>query len=407
MTFEEIFAGNIPETIEESTVALREITTAARISVAVSSLLLADAWKGHFAGHKKEWMRWASETTSLEDSDIYHRLAIGRMLLAIRGKAVLFKKLMNLRGDNLLILTRFLKNGEDTSTARLESFLTVHPEAWDLDRDALRALVGKEFGEEPKRDESLLPGFDAMMDKILGADAKVLAKTVSDDRTAEKAVTNGCNLLTVSLFYESRKAEENPTAVNLDRLQRIKNTLLENLNTIEALLSASQQVAENGAETTELDAGKKCGDNNSCRCENHSEHTATNGLHTGKKCGDNNKSATIPAADRHGKEYCRDNRTGGDQSVSASAGEDEAGGSGASEIPAPDAADQKRYGADDDGGSLPVCAGEQSGGVPDFTARGAAQFDPFDVAELAKLDEAAERGGKCKRQSSDFGRDSA
>ena len=395
MTFEEIFAGNIPETIEESTTALRGITRAARISVAVSSLLLADAWLGHFSGHKKEWMQWAVDTTGLEDSDIYHRLAIGRMLLAMRGKAVLFKKLMALRGDNLLILTRFTKTGDEAAVSRLESFLTVHPEVWNLDRDALRTLVGVEFGETPKDQETLLPGFDAMMDKIMRADAEKLVKTISDDKTADKAVTNGCNLLTVSIFYESKKAEENPLAVNLDRLQQIKNVLQNNLNTIEALMSASQQVTDNGTETAELGAGKKCGDNNTDQCENHSEHTATKGLHTAKKCGDNNDSASTPdgcPADSHGKKHCGDNRTGGDQPVSEPAGKDSAGSDGAAEIPASDAADQKRYGADDDGGGLPVCASAQGGGVPDFTARGSAQFDPFDVAELAKLDASAERG---------------
>ncbi len=404
MTFEEIFAGNIPETIEESTTALRGITRAARISVAVSSLLLADAWLGHFSGHKKEWMTWASENTGLEDSDIYHRLAIGRMLLAMRTKAVFFRKLMELRGDNLLILTRFTKNEE--STGRLEAFLTAHPEVWTLDRDGLRTLVGQEFGETAK-DQALLPGFDAMMDKIMRADAKALAETISNDRAADKAVTNGCNLLTVSIFYESKKAEANPGAVDLTRLQQIKNALLDNLNTIEALMAASQQVMVNGTQTAELETGKECGDNNSDHCENSFEHGATNGLRTAEKCGDNSDfeaeeagSGEGPAGDSHGEKHCGDHRTGGDQSVPEPAGEDAAGSGGAAEIPESDGADQKRYGSSDDGGGVPLRGGAQGGPIPDFASRGAAQFDPFDVAEPAKLDQAAEGSAVGQRKKS-------
>ena len=241
MTFEEIFEGRIPETIEESTDALRGITTAARISVAVSGMLLAAAWLGHFANRRSEWMKWALETTGLTDNDIYHRLAIGRMLLALKPKAVLFRKLTRLNGDCLLILTQLTKTENNMlCTGRLESFLAVHPEALELDRDKLRDLVRAELGKAPKKPkDETLPGFEDLLGSLVRLDLEKDYYDLKDRQTADQIILGGLRLLASYIRYEKSAPDQDTV-----KLLKLKHVLLNEVKAIEEAIAEKEEDKE-------------------------------------------------------------------------------------------------------------------------------------------------------------------
>ena len=92
MTYDDIIKGR--ETgREERENLLRGIVHLERISLPVSALLLADTLAEDFPNDGPGWMRWAQEVTGLEQCEIYHRGQIGRLLRALRGQAVVFRRL--------------------------------------------------------------------------------------------------------------------------------------------------------------------------------------------------------------------------------------------------------------------------------------------------------------------------
>ena len=411
MTFEEIFEGRIPETIEESTDALRGITTAARISVAVSGMLLAAAWLGHFANRRSEWMKWALETTGLTDNDIYHRLAIGRMLLALKPKAVLFRKLTRLNGDCLLILTQLTKTENNMlCTGRLESFLAVHPEVWELDRDKLRDLVRAELGKAPKKPkDGTLPGFEDLLGSLVRLDLEKDYYDLKDRQTADQSFLGGLRLLASYIRYEKSAPDQDTV-----KLLKLKHVLLNEVKAIEEAIADKEEDKEEndyhgyfgfdqGVCPGGEDAAEVYGDNTAGSAKTDHNNIII-GFNTAGECGDNTGSASIAGCGDNtaaAENRCGDNTAGSTEAVSEPAGEMPSGGFGAAEVHRDDGEAQTGDGTRDNARGVPLRGGAQVGGVPDPAAGRQKRREPSDLAEPPEMDGAHSGGGETARACAD------
>ena len=203
---------------------------------------------------RKAWLAYAEEATGLTRSECYHRAKVGKLLLDLRDNRVLYRKLITLTGAKLLAISRI-------PVEHIPGFLAVTDVAtmeikevrFEVEKELYR-LDGKPL---PVRDETPeLPGFADLMDGITALGDK-LSAGVCDDDAAEKTMQNGLNLCTCAISYEwAQSRKHGYAAVNRTRLLEAKATLLDQLNSINALLEGGAEEKE-GEDDETLESGRQ------------------------------------------------------------------------------------------------------------------------------------------------------
>lgn len=310
MDFDKIFRdGQIPDTLEEKTILLKRIAVVERRGSVVSALNLAAAYESDFGGDGPRWLDWARNDVGLDKTELYHRLAVGRMLLAVRGRAVLYRKLVGMTVDRLLPLTRIFRLGGADAVI---GFASQRPGIFDMDRDAIRDAVtecicimeGRPVPEKRDRTPNL-PGWESLLDGQDDAGDGIRAAVTTAHR-AHRAAELGDSLLTEWLEFESAHPGED----GLSRLEAMREALAEKIATIEKLMrdtnnassdkhsagtvqteehTTGKQCGNNTefAQTGHHNTGKRCGNNTGEQCGNNTEFVQTERHNTGKQCGNN------------------------------------------------------------------------------------------------------------------------
>ena len=283
MDFDKIFnEGQIPGTLEEKTILLKRIAIVERRGSVVSAINLAAAYEDDFGCDGVRWLDWARDI-GLEKAELYHRLAVGRMLLAVRGQKVLSRKMEAMTVDRLLPLTRLFRTG---GTDAVIGFVSQHPEITEMDREGIRDAVteaicimeGKPVPE--KRDRTpYLTGWEGILD----IDSPDVAQTairsaVTNEKRAQRAKEIGASLLDSWLDFGSYDKTE---------LADMKSLLIEKIAKIEELMKGKNNATANSA-----NARSECGNHTAGRvadagseCGNHTEFVQTDCYNTRKECG--------------------------------------------------------------------------------------------------------------------------
>ena len=317
MDFDKIFnEGQIPGTLEEKTILLKRIAIVERRGSVVSAINLAAAYEDDFGGDGVRWLDWARDI-GLEKAELYHRLAVGRMLLAVRGQKVLFRKMAAMTVDRLLPLTRLFRLGGADSVI---GFVSQHPEITEMDREGIRDAViecicimeGKPVPE--KRDRTpYLTGWEGILD----IDSPDVAETairnaVTSEKRAQRAKEIGASLLDSWLDFRM-----SGTGFDKTELADMKELLTAQIEKIENLLKgandATASTPQRGADRVPgfasgtgsqcgnhtagraAEAGSECGNNTGNQCGNHTEFVQTDCYNTRKECG-NHTAKRSPGA---------------------------------------------------------------------------------------------------------------
>ena len=297
MDFDKIFCeGQIPDTLEEKTILLKRIAIVERRGSVVSAINLAAAYEDDFGGDGVRWLDWARDI-GLEKAELYHRLAVGRLLLAVRGQKVLFRKMAAMTVDRLLPLTRLFRLGGADSVI---GFVSQHPEITEMDREGIRDAViecicimeGKPVPE--KRDRTpYLTGWEGILD-VDSPDAAETAirNAVTSEKRAQRAKEIGASLLDSWLDFRM-----SGTSFDKTELADMKELLTAQIEKIEKLMKGANDVTASSS-----NAGTECGNHTAGRaaeagteCGNHTEFVQTDCYNTGKKCG-NHTAKRSPGA---------------------------------------------------------------------------------------------------------------
>ncbi|MBR5681156.1 MAG: hypothetical protein IKX19_10935 [Clostridia bacterium] len=295
MDFDKIFnEGQIPGTLEEKTILLKRIAIVERRGSVVSALNLAAAYEDDFGCDGVRWLDWARDI-GLERAELYHRLAVGRMLLAVRGQKVLFRKMAAMTVDRLLPLTRLFRIGGADSVI---GFVSQHPEITEMDREGIRDAViecicimeGKPVPE--KRDRTpYLTGWEGILD----VDSPDVAETairnaVTSEKRAQRAKEIGASLLDSWLDFRM-----SGTSFDKTELADMKELLTAQIEKIEKLMKGANDATASSSNAGNqcgnhtagraAEAGSECGNNTGNQCGNHTEFVQTDYHNTRKECG--------------------------------------------------------------------------------------------------------------------------
>lgn len=401
MTFEEIYTGGIPESLEEKSAVLRQVSMIERRGTVISALSLTDALMSNFAGDAKKWLAWARETAQLENAEIYHRLAIGKMLLAVRGRAVIYKKLITLGGDKLLPMTRLVKySPADDKSRLLESFLSQTEAVWNMTREEIRDAVADYLRRVagiaiPEKDQPALPGFDDLLKQYVDCPEEKIIEAIRDETAAVSALQLGGRLITG--FLEFQKRPETPKDTLL--LLALKKDYEETLKQINNLLGETEDEKPGGiaANPGALDFGAAFLGRPAAPdgCGNNTVQTDSDNL-AGSAPGDR--------ADAQTECGYNTDQTG---SVNPAGGNPEDGCGTAAVSGIGRAGQADGHGWNDGPGSVSGGGRAAPGMVPDPVPFRAQGRQPAGLEQLAELDEKTEAGGKPSRaaQSDPGGKD--
>ena len=298
MDFDKVFhEGQIPDSLEEKTTLLKRIAIVERRGSVVSAITLAAAFEDDFGCDGVRWLDWARDI-GLEKAELYHRLAVGRMLLAVRGQKVLSRKMEAMTVDRLLPLTRLFRIGGADAVI---GFASQHPEITEMDREGIRDAVtecicimkGEPVPE--KRDRTpYLTGWEGILDIDSPAAAEtVIRSAVTNEKRAQRAKEIGASLLDSWLDFGSYDKTE---------LADMKSLLIEKIAKIEELMKGKNNVTANSS-----NAGTECGNNTAGRaveagseCGNHTEFVQTGFNNTGRECGNNTARRGVNAGKQCG-----------------------------------------------------------------------------------------------------------
>ena len=365
MTYDDIIKGQLPGQ-EERENLLRGIVHLERISLPVSALLLADTLAEDFPGNGPGWMRWAQEVTGLEKCEIYHRAQIGTLLRALRGQAVVFRRLVKLSGDKLLAICRI-------KPERVPAFLsTCRPE--ELDRGQVRREVRRFLGLSVDDDRTPdLPGFEKALSFLNDMESEKLVDEIDSPARGFQYLNAGANLL--GAYVEYQKKQE---VMDIATLMKLKNGMLDQIAEIEEMIAGR---IDDGDERLIQDGS--CG-----RADAAGEETITTGLHTGPECGNHTDSELAgagPECGNHTDDEAAGTASGAENGLpDGSAGTAAVPGSGGEhETPAAGSA-RSGSGA---GRRRPI-----RGPVPDPADQRPRRQRAADLSELPELEKAAAPG---------------
>lgn len=240
MELEDLLAGNIPETLEEKTIAAGMFLRISKRIVPVSSLLLASARRDHFPFDTAGWVQWCRQNFEMEGSDRDHRRAIGELLLDTRGNHVVYNTLFSLSFDKLLSISRIQdKETGEADSRQIAAFLS-HYNVKEMSREEVRDAVAQWLGETPKARNLHpdLPGFSAALSALNAMERDNIALRVADEKTATSALRAGIGLLGAGLKYHKDKGSA------LELLQNLKYELLNEVKELEAALACCIQHSE-------------------------------------------------------------------------------------------------------------------------------------------------------------------
>ena len=230
---------NVPEDIDSVSRLLRGTAGLERIGAKAMALLLASGADGEFAGDAPGWLAWAKKETGLADSTLYHRLAAGRVLARLQGKAVIYRHLLDWDIEKIYTLSKLPPESR-------EAFLAQTAGVWDLDRDDLRfaadcflaRLHGMPEPERKNRTASpALPGFETMLDTLDGMEEEEYLREIKA-RPGKAHVAAGVGLSLLDAFLETQR--NCPTMRNEAGLIAIQEELTRKLKEVADLLSANQ-----------------------------------------------------------------------------------------------------------------------------------------------------------------------
>lgn len=225
MTMNELLKGEIPFSLEEKTLAAKDLLYLSKRIVPVTSLLIASARRDNFENDTSSWTSWCRENLEMDGSDRDHRRAIGDMLLDTRAEEKVYDTLFFLPFDKLLSLTR-IPAGE------LAAFLS-HYRVKNLKREEVRDAVAQWRGEEIKERNITedLPGFSAALGAITAMTPDAVCIRVSDANSANMALRASFRLLGASLNYHKTFEK------NVEFLQQMKLELMDEVRGLEQAIN--------------------------------------------------------------------------------------------------------------------------------------------------------------------------
>ncbi len=201
-----IAEGEFPQTFEEVTECGRALI---RVNLRVTQTLamIVAAGKEHFGNKLAAWVDWCKDEFGITDASYRcHLSQIGKMLHTLRKNDCFmkqFKRLFKLPNGKLIPLTRL-------PDEQLPAFLSHYPELETMDRLEVRAAVAAWLGESApaETEQQLLPGFDALLDKLVDLDDKIMSLAPRlDTVSAFKMSFSGIRLCQASVGYIADHAD--------------------------------------------------------------------------------------------------------------------------------------------------------------------------------------------------------
>ena len=225
ITITDVLKGEIPFSLEEKTLAAKDLFYISKRIVPVTSLLIASARRDNFSDRTGEWTQWCRENLEMEGSDRDHRRAIGEMLLDTRDNHHIYNLLFSLSFDKLYALTR-LKIEE------LPPFLS-HYRVKDMTREEVRDAVAQWNNEEVKERNTTedLPGFTAALGALNAMTPDALCVRISDPAMANMALHSSLMLLDAGLNFHKTQVK------NVEFLQKLKLELMDEVRELEQTIN--------------------------------------------------------------------------------------------------------------------------------------------------------------------------
>ena len=365
--------------LEEIAAGLRAFRAVRKLDLPTTSILLARAAAGM---NKAAWFSWASEMSGLTKAEVYHRAKIGRLLLDIRDKKVLYRKLLAFPGDKLLALSRLPVEAVEGFLAVTDAAgLTVKQLRYDVECE-IRRLKGL---PAPARQECEQPDlFGESLDTIFSMESDDERFLFKDDDTADKAASSGISLVNAYLAFQYRK----PDGGNRVDLLQLKADLQSQIRAIEDLLDQK----ENNDDPSQIQTDE-CGTTPAAPALSASSDRSDKSDKSDVRPDECGTTPSGPA--------CADRRNGGVGDPDA-AGEGAGGGAGTPQIPdvhpRPQAAAAAPFGSADRGSG----GDRTGGGIPDPAGLRPAGPEPADLQQLPQL---APTGGGVPPESGGGGAD--
>ena len=310
MNFQELFEqAQVPLDLEEKVKVLQQIHLVEKRGSIVSALILATAFEQNFEKDGNRWLVWVKRESCLVESELFHRFAVGKMLLAFRDHAVIFRKMYASTVDKLLPFTTLMR---EFGKEGVEAFLSLNPEVWNWDRKTIRDKVKdylcglKGIPVEEKRFDfaAFLKRFDFTMEDFD-------QEQNLTEESADKALVLGAGMLEMWMKHRAKnpRGEQVETvkqmllqmAAGLERgsglLSDLSDLSDQSDRVIEKQTKGENELAEYAGECgnhtaqTDYDKDGNCGNHSEFEpgtdCGNHSECC---GNHTPCDCGNHSET---------------------------------------------------------------------------------------------------------------------
>ena len=312
MNFQELFEqAQVPKDLGDKVETLQKIHLVERRGSIVFALILADAYENNFEKDGNRWLVWAKREAGLAESELFHRFAVGKLMIAFRDHAVIFRRMYDSTVDKLLPLTTLMREyGKDGVSA----FISFYPDVWNWDRktmrDQVKAYLCKKKGlpvEEKRFDfAAFLKRFDFSIEDFD-------QEQNLTEESADKALVLGAGMLEMWMKHRAK----NPRSEQVETVKQMLLQMAEGLErgvlsdlsdlsdqsdrVIEEQTKVENELAEYAGECgdhtaqTDYDKDGNCGNHSEIEpgtdCGNHSEccgnHTPCDcGNHRETECGD-------------------------------------------------------------------------------------------------------------------------
>ena len=316
MNFQELFEqAQVPKDLGDKVETLQKIHLVERRGSIVSALILASAYEQNFEKDGNRFLAWAKREAGLAESEFWHRFAVGKLLLAFRDHAVIFRRMYDSTVDKLLPLTTLMK---EKGLEAVAAFISYYPDIWSWDRQTMRDQVKaylrklKGLPVEEKRFDfaAFLKRFDFSMEDFD-------QEQNLTEESADKALVLGAGMLEMWMKHRAKNPRSEQVATVKQMLLQMaagleRGVLSDPASRSYAVASGSDRESdrvieeETKVENELAEYAGECGDHTAQtdydkdgNCGNHSEfepgtdcgnHSECCGNHTPCDCGNHSET---------------------------------------------------------------------------------------------------------------------